>query len=145
MEEFGATPGLWQEEEPQQEDDPHNMDDDVWHVKAREFVRGRGLNFDNPDEDFQQEEQTPVEDELFEPCAKKLRGIDFQNGSILPTFMGDAGFDEQHLRQWRQAEANVGIINAAAKAGKKPKAIPPCSPREPRPLKRSPAISTKEK
>ena len=33
--------------------------------------------------------------------------------------MGDAGFDEQHLHQWRRAEAAIGIVNAAAKAGKK--------------------------
>ena len=59
VDEMNATPGLWQDDEPQQEDNPYSIDEDVWHVRAQEFVRGGGLHFDSPDEPLQEEDQTP--------------------------------------------------------------------------------------
>ena len=50
---------------------------------------------------------------------------------MIPTFMGDAGFDASHLLDWRKAEAKLGIVNAAAKAKARDKVAP--SPTHPLP------------
>ena len=120
--EINAALGHWQDDEPQQEDIPFSIDEDVWHM------RGGGLISDNPDEAFQQEDETPCEDFLLELLAKKPRSEDFHSGLMVPTFMGDAGFEAPHLDAWRQAEARVGIVNAASKATKCKKAAPPTPP-----------------
>ena len=110
--------GQWQDDEPQQKDIAYNTDDDVWHA------RGSGLNLDIPDEPFQEEDETPCEESLLAPLAKKPRHEEL----LTPTFMGDAGFDAPHLDAWRQAEARVGIINAAAKVPMCKKAAAPILP-----------------
>ena len=55
-----------------------------------------------------------------EPELKKTK----VDQAMVPTFMGDTGFDAAHLDDWRRAEKKLGIINAAAKQTKNSKAAP---------------------
>ena len=55
-----------------------------------------------------------------EPAVKKIKCEE----QMAATFMGDTGFDENDLPEWRTAEAKMGIVNRAAKIPKYPKAAP---------------------
>ena len=91
------------------------VDEDIWHVQSG------GFNFDAPDSSFQAQDETPREDAMLEPEVKRPR----HDEQLVPTFMGDAGFDSSHIDAWRSAEAIVGIVNAAAKSPKNKKVSPP--------------------
>ena len=95
-----------------------SVDADVWHARAANF------DFDNPCGFQLEEESSHCEASLLEPVAKKHR----HEQAMVPTFMGDAGFEEEHLDTWRRAETIVGIVNAAAKAPKYKQAAPTPSP-----------------
>ena len=85
--------------------DSNAFDDDVWHV------RSSSLGFDDPDAQQFDEEPSLHDEAPSEPEVKKLK----VDQTMVPTFMGDTGFEIMHLGEWRRAETKLGIINAAAK------------------------------
>ena len=75
--------------------------------------------------------------------AKKSRSESTDaNAKMQPSFMGDSGFDAQHLLHWNVAEQRVGIMNVVASASRKQ--APPSHRTHPYVNARVPPSYTKE-
>ena len=101
--------------------DNNECDEDVWHL------RSSSLGFDDPDVQMFDEEPIAHDEPLSEPELKKSK----VDQAMVPTFMGDTGFESAHLDEWRRAETKLGIINAAAKQTLNRKATPHPPPLRP--------------